>query len=586
MALAAGVALPLSLMISSAARAALTNSTWINGNGFWDTATDWNPPIVPSNNATDQFIVNINNGATVTENLVTTVNELLIDFFAPPSSTLAFANNAHLTIASGGLLFNGNLIATNAPVSGTLELRSGATGFNAGTLLASGGGTLTLFGVGTIDNTGGTIAAQAGSIVELGGPSGGALVVGGTLTTSGTGLIRDSGSGLTDLRGVTNAGLFQPSTGTLPTLFEGTVSNTGTIGVTGPGNGRIQLGIGPGTLLNNSGTLLASGGGTLSLSGVGTINNTGTIRSDGGSLVNLSQSGFTNFDPATGTLNGGAYLVTGTLQFNDANIVNNAATIVLNGSSAAGNITDQLNQDGLRNFASNSGTLILEGGKTLMTPNNFTNTGILNISSDSNFGIQTHNYTQTAGAIIVDGSLAARSVNIQGGTVKGIGVIFATVVQNSGGIVAPGNSPGILLIDQSYAQTSGGTLDIQVGGLIAGTEYSQLDVFRNATLAGTLDIELINGFSPTADASFDILLAGLGGFGTVSGTFDTLEFPGLSTGTWNISYLSERVRVNFDFMGPPSSVPEPPSALLLAVALAGLGLMHRWRQCERQGSAN
>ena len=87
---------------------------------------------------------------------------------------------------------------------------------------------------------------------------------------------------------------------------------------------------------------------------------------------------------------------------------------------------------------------------------------------------------------------------------------------------------GVLQILGNYTQGAGGILNIELGDLIAGTQYDQLAVAANALLAGELDVELINAFNPTADASFDILLAGF--FGTVSGTFDTLHFPTLPTG--------------------------------------------------------
>ncbi len=289
--------------------------------------------------------------------------------------------------------------------------------------------------------------------------------------------------------------------------------------------------------------------------------------------------GFSNFNLATGTLTGGTYRVSGTFKFDNANIVNNAANIILNGFSFAGNVVDQNNQDAFRNFASNFGTLTLQT-KDLSRPGNFTNSGTMNISLGSSFNTQGGNYTQTAGATNVDGSLfaAGGSVNIQGGKLTGTGTIFSNV-QNTGGTVGPGNSPGVLLIAGNYTQGAGGILDIELGGLIAGTQYDQLAVAANALLAGELDVELINGFNPTADASFDILLAGL--FGTVSGTFDTLHFPTLPTGTWDIQYFPDLVRVTFDF-DETQRVPWPSAGLLIVLGLVILAIVRR--RVERVGS--
>src|SRR5579863_1360367 len=87
--------------------------------------------------------------------------------------------------------------------SNTLTLAGGAT-TNKGTLEASGGGTLELETV--VNNTGGTIEALAGSTVILNSGFNGS-VNGGTLTTSGTGVI-ESQDGMLDgtVNVPTNAG--------------------------------------------------------------------------------------------------------------------------------------------------------------------------------------------------------------------------------------------------------------------------------------------------------------------------------------------------------------------------------------------
>ncbi len=63
-------------------------------------------------------------------------------------------------------------------------------------------------------------------------------------------------------------------------------------------------------------------------------------------------------------------------------------------------------------------------------------------------------------------------------------------------------------IDESidtYTQQAGGTLQIEIGGLTAGTEYDQVNVSGLATLDGTLDIQLLDGFVPDEGDTFDIL---------------------------------------------------------------------------------
>jgi hypothetical protein len=314
--------------------------------------------------------------------------------------------------------------------------------------------------------------------------------------------------------------------------------------------------------------LLASGGGTLLLQGPGAVENTGTFQVDTGSTLELSRVGFSNFNAGTGTLTGGTYRVTGTLSFDGANIVTNAATIVLD--TPGSRITDEVSQDGLRNFTANTGSFTVQGGRSLSTTGDFTNSGTMNVAGGSAFNVGGSTYVQSAGTTNVNGSLSAGSlVDIRGGTLSGNGLVGPNV--KNGGIVVPGESSvaGTLFIGGDYTQTTGGTLDIDIGGLTAGTDYDVLRVFGNAVLAGTLDVDLINGFNPMGGAFFDILVTGFFGPGSVSGTFGTLDLPVSPFGTWRIEYLSDRVRIDF--------VPEPPSILLMVVALGILAVVQRHR---------
>src|SRR5262249_12112061 len=149
-----------------------------------------------------------------------------------------------------------------------------------------------------------------------------------------------------------------------------------------------------------------------------------------------------------------------------------------------------------------SGTFLVRGGSTIINQETWNldisggtyiqNSGTTTIFPSNSFGNGTGNFN-------------ANSVTISGGTLKGTGTIFCSV-SNTGGIVAPGNSPGILTINGDYTQSSSGTLNIEIGGTSAAApDFDQLHVTGSATLGGTLNVSQINGFLPAAGQSFQIL---------------------------------------------------------------------------------
>ncbi len=57
---------------------------------------------------------------------------------------------------------------------------------------------------------------------------------------------------------------------------------------------------------------------------------------------------------------------------------------------------------------------------------------------------------------------------------------------------------------------SGSALEIELGGTITGDEYDVVNVARNAALAGTLDLALIDGFEPGFGDVFTVMTFGGG----------------------------------------------------------------------------
>jgi len=152
-------------------------------------------------------------------------------------------------------------------------------------------------------------------------------------------------------------------------------------------------------------------------------------------------------------------------------------------------------------------------------------------------------YTQTAGTTFIgSGSLAYSSTPmIKGGTISGAGTILGnytgSVSTNPAGAIAPGTvgSTGSIALSGTGSgnYTSGtGAFDVKIGGTGAG-QFDTLTATGTATLVGgTLNVTLINSFTPASGNSFTILTAA-----SVTGTFATTNFPALPPGLiWHITY--------------------------------------------------
>jgi hypothetical protein len=95
------------------------------------------------------------------------------------------------------------------------------------------------------------------------------------------------------------------------------------------------------------------------------------------------------------------------------------------------------------------------------------------------------------------------------GTLGGTGTIAGNVT-NAGGALKPGDAPGVLTITGDLTDTQASELDILLGGTMPGTEYSQLIVDGAASLLGSLDLSLVDGFSLASGETFDIVGTGEG----------------------------------------------------------------------------
>lgn len=130
------------------------------------------------------------------------------------------------------------------------------------------------------------------------------------------------------------------------------------------------------------------------------------------------------------------------------------------------------------------------------------------------------------GTLLVSNTLntGGGMIDCQEGTCGGAGRVGGGL-ENSGGIVSPGNSPGILTVGQDYTQFADGTLLIEVEGSIPGSGHDQLVVEQTATLDGILDIDPSVGYQdPAVRGDIDELVVLTAA--SVNGSFASVDYDG------------------------------------------------------------
>lgn len=134
---------------------------------------------------------------------------------------------------------------------------------------------------------------------------------------------------------------------------------------------------------------------------------------------------------------------------------------------------------------------------------------------------------------------------------------------------------GTLQFSGSYTQTTGANTLIDLGGTTQGVTYDLLKVGGLATLDGTLDVNLVNGFAPTVGETFNFLT-----YGSRSGSFDEiLSFdPGF---TYNVNY-NDATGVGTLIVTGAMGVPEASTLFSAALMLVTGGLLLRRRRHGKQ----
>lgn len=468
-------------------------------------------------------------------------------------------------VTAGVLSYNG--LNSDTPGYGTVNLDGAGTTLTAnGIIIAQdGAGSMNVTGGAQITGTSGRIGVEAdgdvildgpGSswVMNIGGSSHGTLYVGvgdqiGNFISfpapplhTGTMTIRNGASVTAEQ---TFVGMTRTGRGVLTVTGVGSSWNSGSqfsgntfIGFEGDG----ELNVLAGATIQTGQAFVGRGGVRDRLKGVANIDGPGSAWNSSSTIW----VGFNN-DPLIFS-GSSSFVAEGNLN------VTNGGTVTATQLGIAGrkisigkvNITDPGSTVAVNSVSlgKTSTTVIPFGSNAEL---NVSNSGLLDVTGDINVyhgAINLDQGTINAANVILRGAQLIDPGNLSDSgdktvSLSGVGQINANV-DNLGGTVSPGFSPGILDINGGYTQAIDANLAIEVAGLTPGTGHDLLAVTGTTTLDGTLDLTILDtAFAPTLGDSFDVLTASAvtGAFFDVTGTLIS------GTTRFDVTYLPDRVRV-------------------------------------------
>jgi hypothetical protein len=430
------------------------------------------------------------------------------------TQTIAGAGNVganQMTLVNNGII-DGN-------ISNILYLQTSGGTTNAGTLEATAGGQLSLYG-NTVTNTGsGSIVAGSGSTVYL---QNGVTVVGGSLTGSGTFVE----SGNSTLSGLTNASTIQVQNNNAMYLT-GNILNNGSIQLNSGGNntdlilnGNVALnGTGNVTLSNNGNNFIygAVGSDVLTVASTQTIQGAGNIGSNQMTLVNNgtingnASSGLT-IQASGGTTNAGLIEATngGSLTLLGGTITNTGTGSISAGAGTTVNLTNGVTVTG--GSLTGSGTFQESAGSTL--------SGLTNAST---VVVQNNNAMYLTGTITNNGQIQENSggnntdIILTGNvTLNGTG---ALVMSSNGDNFIYGSSGTYTLTNASTIEGAGNLGDGQMSLVNSGTINANVSNNLNIAVSGT--VNNTGTFEATGGGSL-VVTAPTGGFLNYTSSNNTL----------------------------------------------------------------
>lgn len=588
----AGVTTLSDIADASAENGTLTNfalngstSNWAAGSGISETSSYYLTNY-PDINLTGNS-VSITDGTTSTSATNNTdFGTMLLGNTRSKSFTIQNPGNDNLTVSS--ISFTGTntsdfsvsgislplTIASNGSSSFNVTFNAGATGVRSATInivnndcdesnydfkiQGTGANTFTFSGAGTDWSTAANWDVQLVPTTAL-LTSGRSVAIASNCTMSGPTISFASGTSLT-VNSTKTLTLNDPSTLTFTNGSSASISGTLNLGVSGGTNLTIQSGA---TFTMASGSSMSNG----------RVVNSGTMNISGSYTAYYMTN---NASANMNVLSGGSYSCPACAEtFSAGSFVNNSGTLNLGTGStwqstitnnASGTITDGGNGAqvilGASSNVTNNGTFV---SRTASSSGVFTNNGTLSMPSTCNFTVKTSgaftnngNLTlansnnvltiqsgasltnASSGILTNNGTITPTGSYTNNGTYKGTGTYNSGLFSNpASGKIAPGNSAGCATF--SNGLNNAGTLQIELGGTTACTNYDKTIVNGTATLSGSLTVTLINSYTGAAGHTATILTAT-----SISGTFSSVSLPS----NWFINYFSTSVTLSYGTVLP------------------------------------
>lgn len=471
---------------------------------FWSTSSNWAGGLPPNPLPSGQTIIingycNLDMDQTIEGALEVQSGSLFsTDYYSITNiGTLTVSPNTRIQavfILNNGILYNNGTILTD-----NVDLINSGTITNYDTIVVDGSDAY-------YNNTG-TITNEADAYLEV------------------TSVINISEGVLNNNGWLKNAGLIR-----LNDIFIAVLNNNAGATFENPG----YLEVYDGDSLNNWGTIISD---SIRID-LGYLNNySGGVLTSTGDLF-VSGSPFTQ----EGTLNN-----SGIFKFNGGTILDNSGTITNTGYTEF--YTTQLINESGGAFI-NSGQLSIYGDVTNAAGGTFTNSNIFTFyeGTFTNNGTITNNSgaevnleetffkTLTNNSVIVNNGVI-NAINYsfeQNGIYSGSGVFNGslTLTNPSGSILRPGSSPGCMTLNQF---TNQGSVEIEIEGTTACTQYDRVNVTGAATLGGTMDVTW--EFTPSAGDEFIVMT-----YGSKTGTM-TVNIPPISGLIFTESYSSTQMKI-------------------------------------------